>query len=96
VEELETTNEEFQSTNEELETTNQELHSTNEELETINNELRDRSTKVTELNQFLESILGSLQSAVVVLAPRWMCGRGTARPRTSGDCAATRYSTGIS
>jgi len=67
VEELETTNEEFQSTNEELETTNQKLHSTNEELETINNELRDRSTEVTELNQFLESILGSLQSAVVVL-----------------------------
>lgn len=81
VEELETTNEEFQSTNEELETTNEELHSTNEELETmneelqstneeletINNELRDRSMEVTELNQFLESILGSLQSAVVVL-----------------------------
>jgi two-component system CheB/CheR fusion protein len=81
VEELETTNEEFQSTNEELETTNEELHSTNEELETmneelqstneeletINNEFRDRSAEVTELNQFLESILGSLQSAVVVL-----------------------------
>jgi two-component system CheB/CheR fusion protein len=81
VEELETTNEEFQSTNEELETTNEELHSTNEELETmneelqstneeletINNERRDRSAEVTELNQFLGSILGSLQSAVVVL-----------------------------
>jgi two-component system, chemotaxis family, CheB/CheR fusion protein len=46
---------------------NEELQSTNEELETINNELRDRSGEVTELNQFLESILGSLQSAVVVL-----------------------------
>ena len=67
VEELETTNEEFQSTNEELETTNEELHSANEELETINNELRDRSAEVTELNQFLGSILGSFQSAVVVL-----------------------------
>ena len=81
VEELETTNEEFQSTNEELETTNEELHSTNEELETmneelqstneeletINNELRERSAEVTELNQFLAAILGSLQSAVVVL-----------------------------
>jgi two-component system, chemotaxis family, CheB/CheR fusion protein len=81
VEELETTNEEFQSTNEELETTNEELHSTNEELETmneelqstneeletINNELRERSAEVTELNQFLGAILGSLQSAVVVL-----------------------------
>ncbi len=81
VEELETTNEEFQSTNDELETTHEELHSTNEELETmneelqstneeletINNELRERSAEVTELNQFLGAILGSLQSAVVVL-----------------------------
>ena len=65
--ELETAYEELQSTVEELETTNEEFQSTNEELETINNELRDRSREVTELNQFLESILGSLQSAVVVL-----------------------------
>src|SRR5215468_8872205 len=74
VEELETTNEELQSTNEELETTNEELHSTNEELEstneeleTINNELRERSSEVSDLNQFLEAILGSLKSAVIVL-----------------------------
>jgi two-component system CheB/CheR fusion protein len=66
-EELETTNEELHSTNEELETMNEELQSTNEELETINNELRDRSVEVDELNRFLQSILGSLQSAVVVL-----------------------------
>lgn len=83
VEELETTNEELQSTNEELETTNEELHSANEELETmneelqsaneeletINNELRDRSAEVNELNMFLQSILASLTSAVVVLGP---------------------------
>src|SRR5262249_22200248 len=66
-EELETTNEELHSTNEELETMNEELQSTNEELETINNELRERSAEVIELNQFLQSILGSLKSAVVVL-----------------------------
>lgn len=66
-EELETTNEELHSTNEELETMNEELQSTNEELETINNELRDRSTEVDELNTFLQSILASLRSAVVVL-----------------------------
>jgi two-component system CheB/CheR fusion protein len=66
-EEVETTNEELHSTNEELETMNEELQSTNEELETINNELRERSAEVIELNQFLESILASLQSAVVVL-----------------------------
>ncbi len=66
-EELETTNEELHSTNEELETMNEELQSTNEELETINNEVRERSAEIGELNQFLQSILGSLQSAVVVL-----------------------------
>ncbi len=68
-EELETTNEELQSTNEELETMNEELQSTNEELETINNELRERSTELDELNVFLQCILGSLRSAVVVLGP---------------------------
>jgi PAS domain S-box-containing protein len=68
-EELETTNEELNSTNEELETTNEGLQSTNDELETINNELRERSTEVTDLNQVLQAILGSLQSAVIVLGP---------------------------
>ncbi|MBV8959093.1 MAG: PAS domain-containing protein [Actinobacteria bacterium] len=81
VEELETTNEELQSTNEELETTNEELHSTNEELETMNeelqstneelettnNELRVRTTDLNHANAFLESILGSLAAAVIVL-----------------------------
>ena len=66
-EEVETTNEELHSTNEELETMNEELQSTNEELETINNELRERSAEVVELNQFQDSILGSLKSAVVVI-----------------------------
>ena len=46
---------------------NEELQSTNEELETMNNELRDRGVEVDELNRFLQSILTSLQSAVVVL-----------------------------
>jgi two-component system CheB/CheR fusion protein len=69
-EELETTNEELHSTNEELETMNEELQSTNEELETINNEVRERSTEVGELNLFLQAILGSLKSAVVVLGPQ--------------------------
>jgi two-component system CheB/CheR fusion protein len=68
-EELETTNEELHSTNEELETMNEELQSTNEELETINNELRERSAEVGQLNLFLQSILGSLRSGVVVLGP---------------------------
>jgi two-component system CheB/CheR fusion protein len=80
-EELETTNEELQSTNEELETTNEELHSTNEELETMNEELqstneeleatnaelRQRSLDLDEANVYLEAILGSLGSGVIVL-----------------------------
>ena len=65
--ELESAYEELQSAVEELETTNEELQSTNEELETINIELRERSGEVDQLNHFLESILGSLQSAVIVL-----------------------------
>ena len=67
VEELETTNEELQSTNEELETMNEELQSANDELQTTNEELRDRTIEITDLNAFMESILGSLEAAVIVL-----------------------------
>ncbi|MCU1451780.1 MAG: methyltransferase, CheR-type with sensor [Acidimicrobiales bacterium] len=66
-EELETTNEELHSTNEELETMNEELQSTNEELETTNNEARQRGLELDEANVFLASILGSLDSSVIVL-----------------------------
>lgn len=67
VEELETTNEELQSTNEELETMNEELQSMNDEPQATNEELRERTTEVSSLNQFMESILGSLGAAVVVV-----------------------------
>ncbi len=67
VEELETTNEELQSSNEELETMNEELESTNTELQAINNELRMRTDEVEEGNEFFESVLTSLQLAVIVL-----------------------------
>jgi two-component system, chemotaxis family, CheB/CheR fusion protein len=66
-EELETTNEELQSTNEELETMNEELQSTNEELETMNDELQQRTDELNDVNLFLESVLGSLHAAVVVV-----------------------------
>jgi two-component system CheB/CheR fusion protein len=66
-EELETTNEELQSTNEELETTNEELQSANDELEAMNEEQRERSGELDRLNLFLESILGQLGLAVVVV-----------------------------
>ncbi|MFC0542351.1 CheR family methyltransferase [Kutzneria chonburiensis] len=69
VEELETTNEELQSTNEELETMNEELQSTNDELQTINDRLSERSVELDDLNNFLESILTSLRSGVIVVDP---------------------------
>ena len=67
VEELETTNEELQSTNEQLETMNEELQSTNEELHTTNEELRLRSDELNSVNRFLEAILTSLRTGVIVL-----------------------------
>jgi two-component system CheB/CheR fusion protein len=66
-EELETTNEELQSTNEELETTNEELQSTNEELATVNEQLHERTTEAVSVNAFLEGILATLPSGVIVV-----------------------------
>ena len=70
VEELETTNEELQSSNEELETMNEELESTNAELQAINSELRERTDEVERVNEFMESILRSVQLGVVVVDSR--------------------------
>src|SRR4051794_20920477 len=67
VEELETTNEELQSTNEELETMNEELHSTNDEFQAINEELRERSEELDTINEFMQAVLTSLHSGVIVL-----------------------------
>ena len=70
VEELETTNEELQSSNEELATMNGELESTNAELQAINSELRERTDDVERVNEFMESILRSVQLGVVVVDSR--------------------------
>ena len=59
-EELETTNEELQSTNEELETTNEELQSTNEELETMNEELQSTNEELETINEELRDRTGEL------------------------------------
>jgi two-component system CheB/CheR fusion protein len=67
VEELETTNEELQSTNEELETMNEELQSMNDELQISNEALRDRQEEVDGLNQFMGSVLSSMNSGVAVV-----------------------------
>jgi two-component system CheB/CheR fusion protein len=67
VEELQTTNEELQSTNEEMETMNEELQSTNGELQGMTDELRNRTVELNRSNAFLESILASVEVAVVVI-----------------------------
>jgi two-component system CheB/CheR fusion protein len=67
VEELETTNEELQSTNEELETMNEELQSTNDELHTINDALRERSLELDESKFFVDSLVNSIQFAMLVV-----------------------------
>ena len=62
-EELETTNEELQSTIEELETTNEELQSTNEELETMNAELQSTNEELQTINDELRIRTGELDEA---------------------------------
>jgi two-component system, chemotaxis family, CheB/CheR fusion protein len=64
---LEVAYEELQSTNEELETMNEELQSTNEEIETVNEELGLRGEERDKVNGFLQLILGSLTSGVIVV-----------------------------
>jgi two-component system CheB/CheR fusion protein len=66
-EELETTNQELQSTNEELEMMNEELESTNDELQAVNDEARRRAAALDESRVFLQSVLGGLGSAVIVI-----------------------------
>jgi two-component system CheB/CheR fusion protein len=70
-EELETTNEELQSTNEELETMNEELQSTNSELEIANEDQQKLASKVEQTNSFLEAILSSMRSCVIVLNEKY-------------------------
>jgi two-component system CheB/CheR fusion protein len=67
VEELQTTNEELQSTNEEMETMNEELRTANHELQAKNEQLRRQTEELDQTNVFLESILASVESGVVVI-----------------------------
>jgi two-component system CheB/CheR fusion protein len=46
---------------------NEELQSMNDELQSSNDELRERTNQVGELNEFMRSILGSLEAGVVVV-----------------------------
>ncbi|MHC4316745.1 MAG: PAS domain-containing protein, partial [Planctomycetota bacterium] len=66
-EELQSTNEELQSTNEELETSREELQSTNEELETVNSELQDKVEQLSGVNDDLNNLLTSTEIATIFL-----------------------------
>ncbi len=57
----------LERTHRELETAYEELQSTNEELRTLNDQLQQSSDELNLINVYLESILSSLRSAVVVL-----------------------------
>ena len=86
----------FRQLREELESTNRQLETAYEELQTTNEELRERTTQISSLNSFMESILGSLGAAVIVVNRGWSCRSGTGRPRTSGGCASTKRWVNIS
>jgi two-component system CheB/CheR fusion protein len=58
---------ELQRANRELSAAYEELQSINEELETTNEELRQPSDELNQVNGFLESILTSLRTGVVVV-----------------------------
>ena len=57
----------LQESKRDAETAYEELQSTNEELETINDELQQRTDELNSVNSFLEGVLGSLSSALIVL-----------------------------
>ncbi len=67
MEEVQSSNEELMSTNEELESSKEELQSTNEELTTLNEELKNRNQNLTVLNDDLSNLMGSVETAVVIV-----------------------------
>lgn len=60
-------NEELQSTNEELETSKEELQSTNEELVTVNTELQKKVDELSESNNDINNLLSSTEIGTIFL-----------------------------
>ena len=60
-------NEELQSTNEELETSKEELQSTNEELNTVNDELQSRNQELFVLSNDLLNLLNSIYIPILIV-----------------------------
>ena len=66
-EEIQSANEEMQSTNEELETAKEELQSTNEELATVNDELENRNVELAAANNDINNMLASINLPILML-----------------------------
>ena len=66
-EEIQSSNEELQSINEEMETAKEELQATNEELGTVNEELRQRNNELGLMNDDLVNLLSSINIPIVML-----------------------------
>src|SRR5262249_54180175 len=58
---------ELQSTNEELETSKEELQSTNEELATVNEELQNRMAELSRSNDDLQNVFGSVAAPILIV-----------------------------
>jgi two-component system CheB/CheR fusion protein len=58
----------FRQLQDEVESANRQLEAAYEELQSTNEQLRTRTTEISALNHFMESILGSLAAAVVVVS----------------------------
>jgi two-component system CheB/CheR fusion protein len=79
MEEVQSSNEELMSTNEELESSKEELQSTNEELTTLNEELKNRNQNLTVLNDDLSNLMGSVETAVIIVDNNFMIRRFTSQ-----------------
>jgi len=64
---LQSSNEELQSTNEELETSKEELQSTNEELTTVNEELQNRMGELGQNSDDLQNVLAAVDNPVILV-----------------------------
>jgi two-component system, chemotaxis family, CheB/CheR fusion protein len=71
---------------------NAELQSANNELHTSNEQLRDRTIEISDLNAFMESILGSLEAAIIVLDRDFMVQVWTRQAHELWVCALTKRS----